>query len=102
MVKSYQWLIDMLSEIFGKDHIVYQELNYGLEFGITYVNGNKRSAFMVEKTKNYVPTAFANVEQEDGSISYEPVSWKYEIYSLNKDKNKDLIVADLIKKWKGL
>ena len=97
---KYKWLLDELYDVFGSEHINTKTFNYGLEFGIAYVKGNKRYAVLIEKITNSTPIEYADVEQEDGSFINEPVRWKHEIYSLNDDPNKKKIVANLISNWK--
>ena len=99
---NYEWLVKKLSSVFGQGCIFSKEGDYGNEFAVAYIKGDKRVAVRVEFIQEIVPIEFADVEQEDGSKIYQAVRWKHRKYSLNKDPNKEKIVGDLIEEWRSL
>lgn len=100
---DYKWLIERLSAVFGEKNIAFKEFDYSSGFAVGYIDGeNVVAESRVEYIDKSIPTKFAEVKQEDGSIVEEAVEWRHKTYSLNNDPNKDKVVDDLIAKWKSL
>lgn len=100
--QPYKWLIDKLSDAFGKENIICNAFDMGRKIQVGIMEGGMTVCSALAQSSTLKPIEWSDVTQEDGSVIKTPVKFKTERYSANDstDERKGKFVEAIIKKGK--